>query len=423
MKAGFSKFEIPGNKSFSLAGYADRSLGNLGVNDPVEFNVAYLETEDRSLIICSGDVVGINYKLTNNIRKKISEKFNISEECIMINATHTHSSYAYTRADKESPLQKIVMDPDLSDQEYEAFDTMQELLYEAIQAAKENILEANISYINTKIEGLGLNRNNKDKYYDNNLHILKIENNEFDLIGLIITATCHPTILNSASHLVSSDYPGYIRKNLESKYASLNCVFLQGPAGEVSTRYTRKSQDISEVERMGKLVSDKVLELINNKGIEIKNFKVDSPEIIFFRKVYETDEIINKRIDSYQSDLDEAKVIQTENERKLEVKLQGARINKYFKDNIKFDSLKSNLQIVDFGDVKMIGIPGEPFGNLTKQIYKIFGENTIIVGYSNDYVGYILGKSELNSDIYEKEMMVIDENSEELILNKLKQYK
>lgn len=419
MKAGFSSFELPSNQNFSLLGYADRGLGNKGINDPVEFNIAYFEIGNEKLIICSGDILAVNIKLTEYIRNTVSVKLDIPKESIMINATHNHSSYSYTRADEKSPLKKIVMDPELSSDEILFFDKMSDMLFEKILEAEDSKTDVNIKYYRSKIHGLGKNRNSKDGYYDDNLHVIKVSGLNDEIKGLIITATCHPTILGSDSYIVSSEFPGYMRKLLKRKFESIGCLFLQGPAGEVSTRFTRQGNDYEEVKRMGELLFNEVNNSLLQEGLSISSLSVHSPEI-YFEPRGEIDEDIDERIEKYENSI---KNSSDKDLRKLEVALQGAKIHKYFMDNIHFESLRSYLQYIDFGKVKMIGIPGEPFGSLAQEIYKYFGENTIIVGYSNDYVGYILCENDLNKDIYEKEMMVVEKDSESKILEKLKSLK
>lgn len=416
MKIGFSNFEIPGKIGFQLGGYAERQGGNDGILDPVLFNVVYIEDGDKTLVICSGDIIAVNSKLTRYVRKKVSEKIDINPKSIMICASHTHSSYAYVRADAESPLKKIVMDPDLSQEEYEYFDLMASSLVDAIIYASENMQESSIKYGQARIEGLASNRNDKNLYFDDRVYVIAIEDSQKNLVGLIVTATCHPTILSYKSNKVSADFPGQMRKILDSKYPGVRSIFLQGPAGEVSSRFIRQGQDYDEVIRMGQILASKICEILDDKMIELNLNSVKNTDITLYRRMYESDESIFKKIEQYKS------IIKNYSEnnpeyRKAVVNLEGAKINKFFKDNIQFDSINTCIQTVDFGEVKLVTIPGEPFGSIAQALYRELGPNTIIVGYTNDYIGYIVGKSDFDRDIYEKEMMVVSQESEQIIQN------
>src|SRR5699024_9477450 len=101
--------------------------------------------------------------------------------------------------------------------------------------------------------------------------------------NLLYSFPCHPTILHSDNYSISADFPGVTSSNLE-EYSDINlALFLNGPCGDISTRFTRKDSTFNEVNRIGKLLSNEVFSLLdkmekqNVQQMKISNIKVKIP--------------------------------------------------------------------------------------------------------------------------------------------------
>lgn len=419
MKSCFTTIDVTGAVGMNMGGYSERTHGNEGVHDAVYEKIAVLESVGKYLVVASGDFIGVNSLMLNTVRNKVKDKTGIPEENIILTATHTHSSYAASRVDKESVLKNILLEPEAQEIDYIYFDLLVEKIIGGIVYCFNNLENSKIYYNYDYLNGLGSNRNNPDLFYDNKVHVITIKNLKDEVTGVIASAACHPTILNSQNYMISADYPGYFRKIIEKEYDKSTCIFLQGAAGEVSTRYTRKTQDYRECVRMGRLLAGKVIEIISNSNEIDFYIKSKSPEIVFDVKEYESDEILLKNIEEIKRrliELEESNASVAEI-RKMYVTLQGYERTYEFKQILDFNNVKTNLQIVKLGGVNIVGIPGEPFGEICKKLYGTIGENTMILGYCNDYIGYIVSEEGLNRDGYEKEMMFIEKESDNKIYN------
>ena len=67
----------------------------------------------------------------------------------------------------------------------------------------------------------------------------------------IVYYNCHPTILFANVPFFSAEYPGYVLRKLEEKYPDADFTFLQGAAGDVSSRFVREGQTYDDVEKLG----------------------------------------------------------------------------------------------------------------------------------------------------------------------------
>ena len=66
---------------------------------------------------------------------------------------------------------------------------------------------------------------------------------------------CHPTVLGHGNRLISADLFGAAQKSAESATGA-PCAFVQGAAGDLSTRFTRRKQSFAEVDRLGTLLAE-----------------------------------------------------------------------------------------------------------------------------------------------------------------------
>jgi hypothetical protein len=70
----------------------------------------------------------------------------------------------------------------------------------------------------------------------------------------------HSTVLHEENRLYSADFPGFAASimPLFEPFVTMS-VFLNGAAGDMSTRFYRQSSDFAEVERIGTIVAESVV--------------------------------------------------------------------------------------------------------------------------------------------------------------------
>ncbi|NLW29403.1 MAG: hypothetical protein GXY98_05845, partial [Erysipelothrix sp.] len=105
--------------------------------------------------------------------------------------------------------------------------------------------------------------------------------------------------------------------------------------------------------------------------------------------------------------------------RKQEVIQQGQMFQDLFLESKTSETIDSEVSLIDFGYFRICNLPGEPDGKLGSDIQKTMGENTIVCGYCNDYVGYLVSQEGLQQT-YEKQMMLFTANTHELIVGTFK---
>ena len=386
ISCGVSQIDITPLLGVRLAGYGNRTDSSTAVHDPLYAQVLYLrDVRQTEVALISLDLVGIDREFTSQVRLAIEAKTLIPKENIMVACTHTHAG-----PDGFAILFPRITPPDKNYQflRNEAIGK----IVTAVQQAKLNVKEAKFWYGIEKVEGVCTNRNDPKISIPNTLTTLRIENGT-DLIGLIVSYGCHPTVLSAKNLLISADFPGALRVNLQKNLGSSVSIFLNSGSGDVSTRFTRQGQDFDEVERIGRLLAGYALEA-NRKSIavtvdELSTIckKVSLP-LRKFPSVTDSEKLVQELEHEQESLRNQSASVASL--RVLETKIMGAKVQaKFSRELTGIDEMTTELQGIRIGDLVLISIPGEPFTEIVEIIKR--GSNpykTIVISYANDYMGY-----------------------------------
>jgi hypothetical protein len=122
-------------------------------------------------------------------------------------------------------------------------------MVEAIGKAKSRMFPAELSMSTGRIE-LGFNRRkvvdgkatmwwrNAEKLpsqpIDPQVNVLSARDGEGKIRGVLVNYACHPSILGPDNLQYSADYPGAMKRYVESQIPGALCLFVQGGAGDIN---------------------------------------------------------------------------------------------------------------------------------------------------------------------------------------------
>lgn len=403
MKAALKSITLKGNSHLSLSGYYHRQENNTGVYDDIQINLCLIENNNQQTLLVSMDSIGIDSKTTKEIKQRLFKACSIKESSVFLYATHTHSSYKAMRQQSTPLLNVILNDQKHNEHEKLFHQTMIDSIVKATQQCQQHLETVEFSYSKSKVESVATNRNNKEQAIDNRLDVIKIKNYK-QIVGCICVFACHPTILDSTNLKVSSDYVGSIRKAINQVYPNCTTLFLQGCAAEVSTRYTRKESSYQECQRIGGIIGKEVVNCLKQET-QISSKLTTKVLPIQFQVRDFKERVVSKMV--------------SPTNRKQEVIQQGQMFQDLFLESKTSETIDSEVSLIDFGYFRICNLPGEPDGKIGSDIQKTMGENTIVCGYCNDYVGYLVSQEGLQQT-YEKQMMLFTANTHELIVGTFK---
>lgn len=366
-----------------MAGYGARLKNSEGIHDSLTAQIIYLNNSFNEVLLVGLDLVAVDADFVKKVREQIHEKLGIPTTSILVACTHTHSgpdgyATAFPRESQniDETLRQITI----------------EKIAGAARWAKTSSSEATLNFASGLMDGIGLNRNDPQKKVDNTVSLLRIDVDKKPLVVLVNYA-CHPTVMSAENLQISADLPGAARKFFHMLYPETIFMFLNGAAGDVSTRFTRRFQGFEELDRFGMILFGTVISLMQ-KTHELKDdqicsriFSIDLPIRNFpseadaqkFLAACEDEFLQLKKNSAEKAEL-----------RKAETKIQGARVQAHFVTLLKdIKSVKSEIQIIQIGSLLLVTLPGEPFTDIARGIKAAFADVLILViGYANDYMGY-----------------------------------
>lgn len=427
MKIGFSEAIItPDLRNrklpLQLAGYSPRKYCT-GVHDDIYARGVYFEGNEKDknthilMIVC--DVISINSKFADLIKKYITKSIPIPYENILISATHTHHGPDYSGVFRNLGFLGMfigILSPKPQDEDLFLFGKQ---IYQVAKDAYKNRIQAKIGAFQVDIpqtDRVMVNRRDIFNYEKAQypITVIKVVKESDELLGLILNYACHGTVLPYQNTLITADYVGYIIKALERSYPNLkgNFAYFNGPCGEINPLSLKlkikmeklgpsgvKTTDIyqqkgtfADAERIGETITNYAL-----KG-------VDQVRCKSFENLIVKQQLIQIPIMDYNYGSDIRSAFRRFLYRRkltLFAKLKKWGILKssiFFNiDNTDIElgaHVNSILQVLNIGDVVISTAPGEYFlelGNEVNQYAKSIFPTKIpfMVELANDSIGYL----------------------------------
>ncbi len=358
-----------------------------GVHDDLMARAVYLADgpENRMMFIVV-DTLEVDQHFVDEVRRRVEHETGVPAACCLVAATHTHSG--------PSGLGRVT----LSDTQ--VFGTYDEKLFERMVAgcataarkarrwAREGAAYTGMASMLQPVCG-----NRRVRIAEQmQMRVLKVETST--RCAVIYNLDCHPTVLHEDNLLYSADFPGFAASimPLFEPFVTMP-VFLNGAAGDMSTRFYRKSSDFEEVERVGTIVAESVAASLDVLEPLSGPFVVRAAEVPLKLKArkFPSARELDRRIADARKKLEAARSERVQNLRPLESAVEGLVFAARLANTARsVEYIDSRLCLVRFGDLLVAGIPGELFSSLGNDIRAAFPDHVVMVaGYCGDYVGYI----------------------------------
>ena len=359
MQISFKKINIESPTPTTQCGHIQQTYVLDEYHDHLYCRALGLKDDNNWIIHLSFDLLSFRVDMRNELQDYVRKYYKNNNIHLITSSTHTH--YANNPSDeKYKPWLLNKLKKEISTMDYKEYQNV-ETSYQKLHT--KTLGKSRISGYETENEYLCI-----IKFFENNNNFLNI-----------IINNCHPTILKAETKFFSSEYPGYILKKLEEKYPNSNFTFIQGAAGDISTRFTRSGQDY-----------DALIELSDKFLVEVNKLMDEDIKHIPLKLEY------NEKVVEYEHDftpLDLSKVRDNLTEREKETIEYGLKqrekyLNPDMKDQI--FSVVSKEAIVaglDIGSIKIIFFPNEIFSEYLNELEL---DTKILVSYSNGYGPYVL---------------------------------
>lgn len=357
MEYSFKKINIESPFPTTQCGHSCQIEKLFEYHDHLFARVSALKDENSWIIHFSFDLLAFDLKHRDMLEEEFRNYYHSDNIHVITSATHTH--YANS-----------VRDPEYVDYLYDL------LIKEVKTMEYREINNVTSSYQRLHTTAVGKSRISgyeTDNEYLCMIRFYEAEHNFFS----IIYYNCHPTILEANVPYFSAEYPGYVLKKLEDYHPDCDFTFLQGAAGDISSRFVRNGQSYDDVMELG----DRLYEDI---------------ESLYKEEVNKVPLVINYRASPVDfkhefTPIDLSKIRQDLSEREKETirlgKIEREKLEK--SNNMIFGKLIEEAMIVglDLGSVEVIFFPNEIFSHYMNYIDL---NKKMLASYSNGYGPYVL---------------------------------
>ncbi|MEO6284727.1 MAG: neutral/alkaline non-lysosomal ceramidase N-terminal domain-containing protein [Dyadobacter sp.] len=394
-KAGVAKVAITPQDPMWMAGFASRTHGSDGkLHDLWAKALALEDADGKQAVMITTDLLGFPKNLSDNIRAQILAKYKLSKAQIILNSSHTHSGPVLGTA-----LSDIYP---LNPEEQNKIDAYTTKLAEQIVALAGDALKAlqpATLHAQNGVARFQVNRRNNDAATlerlteitgpgDAAVPVLKVADPKGKIMAIAFGYACHPTVLDS--YKWSGDYPGFAQIELEKLYPGATALFFQG-AGADQNPLPRHTVPLAI--QYGKTLAAAVERVLSE---EMK--PLDATLATAYTEV-------NLSLTTAPT-----KVQLTAMAEKTTGYQQrwAMRMIDMINKGEKFaTSYPFPLQVWKLGDQPIMTLGGELVVDYAINIKKIFGQETFVMGYSNDVMTYIPSTTILREGGYEGEVAAI----------------
>ncbi len=338
--AAFSK-EITPPAGVLLAGYGPEVVSR-GVHDPLFLKGLAFREGSRKALLLSFDLLGLDRDFVVAIRKACAASARIPAENVVLTCTHTHSG----------PHTRTLGTFQFSPSRLREFRQYRRFLVrssaEAVTGIFSGMRKADVYHYSVRCHE-NLNRryvapDNTCVYLPEAKHLIPLANNITDPelgmlffiepgaeqpIAVLANYAAHPLTCQAeglSSHLISADYPGVLRREVESRIGGA-CVFTSGACGDLHPKGFESG--FARTEEMGKLLASRIAESCSDVLRNQERYRMTSDFLnvrsFFVKLPFRTSGCDEPRLPLYR--------------------------NRHF--------VNAELQILTIGDIALVGVPGE----------------------------------------------------------------
>lgn len=414
MNIGFSKKDITGTLPVKLAGFAKERIAH-EIHDELLVSCIVFETDQGDVVFYSLDLLNVDHLIVHKVRSELL-KYQIDGKNIHLFATHTHSAPAGISDVSKTAL--IGKESFLGDTNEDYIDFIAKQCVEAYLMAKKECVEATVKIAKGKMIGIGKNRIQPERDGDESLFVVEIK----QISGkraLLYNFACHPTVLNMDSIKASADLPGAIRNELKEYDVVL---FVNGACGDISTRFTRESNNDTELIRYALLAKEAISETLNKPSYQgpLTNINCTQEAIpMMVKKALSIEEAlaqVKKQEDIYK--IKEKEILDKQALRLARSYVEGAMADlEYAKHHEDCTYYTLEVNHIKFQNENLVTIPAELFSELGNVLKKQC--DCQIFGYANGYFLYIADQKAYEERTYEAASSPFEKGQGELLIQSI----
>lgn len=391
LKAGAAKRSIVPPFPTQMGGYYDRKDNFTGVSRPVLARALVCDNGETGVAIAVADLIAVSRQLVDGARAKVAEVTGLKPENILISATHSHSAPSgFQGSGLLGPAEDTRLTEFLINE-----------IAGAIIDAHTAMRPAALGFAYGRLDGVTVNRQQNNDVVDPEVGVLKVqEKGTRNTIATLANFTGHPVILGGDNLLLSCEYPGVACETVENVVGGV-AIFTQGACGDVTMK--RSGPPFDEVTRIGRVVAGEIIstseQITPGEETDLRSHwePIDvAPRSLPTPADAEAAIAVAEAAHKAAVDAGKPEYIVKDLSREISASKTTATVAKAAVERP--DSLQAATQasvhVMQIGPMVAVGIPGEIFVEYGLEMKRRVAQDVkrpmILVGYANDYIGYII---------------------------------
>ena len=385
-KAGIAKTVITPEENIWLAGHDRNRPADGKIHDLWAKALALEDSSGNRSVLVTLDLLGLPKPVSDRIRKRLTSELKLTKDRIILNSSHTHSGPVLVGALVD--IYPADIDKDKSISRYTA--QLETKIVQLVADAFKTMSPADL-YAENGVTRFQVNRRNNSERTlvqqtelkgpnDYAVPVIKVTDPQGNIRAIVFGYACHPTTLNG--YQWCGDYPGFAQIELEKMYPGATALFFQGAGADQNPlpRHTiplAKQHGLTLAVAVDRVLQEKMRKL--SPVLKAAYAEIDLPMITPPTK-------------------EEYLKIAAEPRHEFE-KVWALQMCKQETKGIK--SYPYPVQVWNMGGQPLMILGGEPVIEYAIGFKRIFGQDTFVMGFSNDVPSYIPTANILREGGYE----------------------
>ncbi len=403
LQAGAARVDITPPCGVPFSAWGLRTGVATGIHDPLLAQALVLDDGERALAIVTVDFVNVGSEFTVDVRERVRALTGIPPEAVLINASHNHSGPIGVPRRTGITLRDEVPG-------YEGYAAaLPALVAGAVFSAHYHRRPARVGAGVGRAAGISVNRVHREDPIDDSVSVLRVDAEGGRPIATVVGFACHGTCMAGHTLLWNADFPAPLRDAVQRGRPGGECLFLQGCAGDVAPwdywfgNHDARPHTYANRDALGQALAAEVLRVLPNVQTTAEAPLAATSRVLPLRRrqLRWSDaelETVQGRLEAaptpefpefWPDDLHTANSAQ-----RFPLHYQGGLVRMYRDMRRRADEpLEAEVQALAIGQVAAIVVnPFELFNGPGLQIRAgspFAAGPTFVLGYSNDYLGYL----------------------------------
>ncbi len=342
-------------------------------------------------VIVSLDVCGIDYSLTQDIRKEMSERRHIPASAIFVNSTHTHFA----------PTSQTWITWGIQNHYPDSLyfnNVLKKAVIQSIEEALDNVTPSYLSF-GRDTTNIGLNRSLRGEaaLYDNVVDVIQATSVDGQHKTVLFLTGCHPVSTDQKPEYftISPNFPGFSRQIVE-KSGINTTLFLQGCTGDINPRapYRTSGTDLAAdvlriLEKEMAPIKGKISHYIDSIAIPVNPMDKEAIQSMRDNNIPNVRQNIPGGCESS---------LPSRDVRWAEIMLR------YYKDGTMPKEMPIYVQTLNIGDWKLVGLSREAtteFGIAIRNLWP--AQKVSVAAYTGEVTSYLATDPHIIAKDYEGE--------------------